>query len=110
MIYKIKAVKNFQSTEFEIDTELYCEEDLIDFVDKAAFYTERLSTLLDTTPSNQSKTNNKKENVNEKPASEKQLKFIKALGGSTKHVKTYSDANKLIRELKENQIDEYDED
>ena len=109
MIYKIKAVKNFQSTEFEIDTELYCEEDIIDFIDKAAFYTERLSTLLDNTQSNQSKTN-KKENVNEKPASEKQLKFIKALGGSTKYVKTYSDANKLIRELKENQIDEYDED
>ena len=109
MIYKIKAVKNFQSTEFEVDTKQYSDDEIKDFIEMAAFYTEKLASLLDTTSSNQPKMN-KKENASEKPASEKQLKFIKALGGSTKYVKTYADANKLIRELKENQFDEYDED
>ena len=46
---------------------------------------------------------NKKEETKEKPASEKQLQYIKMLGGNPKFVKTYTDANKMIRELKEAQ-------
>lgn len=94
MIFKIKAVKNFQSVEFEIDDEEYEVEGIEGYVQFAARLVSKLAS--DIGPSEEPK-----KETQSKPATEKQLQFIKTLGGNPNKVKTYDEANKLIRELKE---------